>query len=129
MPFFMMLNNSINVTNFAYLRHRFYKPNIFISSFGYIGKASANTVIYVNGPIKALGALFETMGSVINSSSIELSKKNHGHKQISNTFRHIPNKIQNKEFHLKKYRYFTNLEHLDISNPIKNQIINDSIEL
>jgi hypothetical protein len=31
----MMLNNSINVTNFAYLRIRLQKPNKFITSFGY----------------------------------------------------------------------------------------------
>ncbi len=84
---------------------------------------------YINGPIKALGAIFENMGSVVNSSSIKLSQKNHGHKQISKTFRHIPNKIQNKEFHLKKYRYFTDLELLDIGNPIKNKIKNDCVEL
>jgi hypothetical protein len=86
-------------------------------------------VIYINGPIKALGELFESMGSVVNSSSIKLSQKNHVHKQISKTFRHIPNKKQNKEFHFKKYRYFTDFENLDISNPIKNKIKNDCVEL
>ena len=84
---------------------------------------------YINGPIKALGVLFESMGSVVNTSSIVLSKRNPVNNQIIKTFRHIPNKIQNKDFHFKKYRYLTDLEHLAISNPIKNQIINDCIEI
>jgi hypothetical protein len=69
------------------------------------------------------------MGSVVNSSSIELTKKNHVDNRIIKTFRHIPNKIQNKDFHFKKYRYLTDLELLDIGNPIKNKIKNDCVVL
>jgi hypothetical protein len=94
-----------------------------------VGSDGLAKVTYINGPIKALGALFESMGSVVNSSSILLSKKNPANNKIIKTFRHIPNKIQNKDFHFKKYRYLTDLEHLDISNPIKNQIKNDCIEV
>lgn len=84
---------------------------------------------YINGPIKALGLIFESMGSVQNTSSMVLTGKNLGDKHIIKTFRHIPNKIQDKEYHFKKYRYITDLEQVDISIPIMNQIKNDSIEL
>jgi hypothetical protein len=58
-----------------------------------------------------------------------LSSKNLGEKKIIKTFRHIPNKIQDKTFHYKKYRYLAEFEQVDISIPIKNQINNDFIEL
>lgn len=91
------------------------------------GLSSENT--YINGPIKALGFLFESMGSVNNASTLTLKSKDIEKKNIIRTFRHIPTKIQDKVYHFKKYRYITELEKLDISNPIKNQIINDCIEL
>ena len=83
----------------------------------------------INGPLKSLGLLFANMGSVNNPSTLVLKSKNIGDKQIIKTFRHIPNKIQDKAFHLKKYRYITDLDHLDISVPIKNQISSNFMEL
>jgi hypothetical protein len=84
---------------------------------------------FINGPLKALGLLFESMGSVTNTSTLILIKKDLGQKKIIKTFRHIPNKIQDREYHLKKYRYITNFDHLAISIPIQNQIKRDCQEL
>lgn len=91
------------------------------------GLSNENTCI--NGPIKALGFLFESIGSVYNPSTLMLKSKDLEGKKIIKTFRHIPTKIQDKVYHYKKYRYIVELEKLDISIPIKNQIINDCIEL
>jgi hypothetical protein len=84
---------------------------------------------YVNGPMKALGLLFESMGSAFNPATLMLKSQNTGEKRIIKTFRHIPTKIQDKNYHFKKYRYIAELELVDISNPIKNQIVNDCTEL
>jgi hypothetical protein len=84
---------------------------------------------FINGPIKALGLIFESMGSIQNTSTIILMKKELGQRKIFKTFRHIPNKIQDKEFHFKKYRYIADFDHVDISIPIKNQILSNCQEL
>jgi hypothetical protein len=84
---------------------------------------------YINGPRNVIGLLFESMGSITNTSSLVLMSKNLGDKPIIKTFRHIPNKIQDKEYHFKKYRYITDLDKLIISIPIQNQIKNDCQEL
>jgi hypothetical protein len=83
---------------------------------------------YVNGPIKALAALFESMGSIMKLSSLGLQSKNIGPRKIVKTFRHLPNKTES-DFRLKKYRYLTDLENLAISEPIMSQILNDCIVL
>lgn len=84
---------------------------------------------YINGPIKALGLIFESMGSIHNASTIVLMKRELGQKKIFKTFRHIPNKIQDKAYHFKKYRYIADFEQVDISIPIKNQILSNCQEL
>lgn len=84
---------------------------------------------YVNGPRNAVASMFESMGSIFNASTIVLMKKDLGKKKIIKTFRHIPNKIQDKENHFKKYRYIADFEQVDISIPIKNQILSNCQEL
>jgi hypothetical protein len=84
---------------------------------------------FVNGPLKAMRLIFESMGSATDTSTIALIKKELGDKPIIKTFRHIPNKIQDKIFHFKKYRYLTDFEQVDISIPIKNQIVSNYQEL
>lgn len=84
---------------------------------------------YINGPRNAVGLIFGSMGCVTDTSKIVLMQKDLGQKSILKTFRHIPNKIQDKEYHFKKYRYLTDLDKLIISIPIQNQIRNDCQEL
>lgn len=84
---------------------------------------------YINGPMKALGLLFENMDPVCNPSTLMLKPQSPGEKRIIRTFRHITTKIQDKNYHYKKYRYIADLDLLEISNPIKNQIINDCAEV
>jgi hypothetical protein len=77
---------------------------------------------YVNGPIKSLAWILESMGNVQNKNHIILKSKELVNSEIIKTFRHLPNKIQQKEFHLKKYRYLKELEKIDLTQKIKNEI-------
>lgn len=77
---------------------------------------------YVNGPIKCLTILFEEMQDVSNKNYIVLKSKTLGNSEIIKTFRHLPNKIQYKDFHHKKYRYLKNFDSLSLSQKIKDSI-------
>jgi hypothetical protein len=77
---------------------------------------------YVNGPIKCLAWIFESMGNVQNENHIILKPKHLVDSKITKTFRHLPNKIQHKDFHQKKYRYIKDFDKVDLPQKIKNEI-------
>lgn len=85
---------------------------------------------YVNGPRKILMKIFESLGKVEDENKIILKKKTKkSDNKISKTFRHLPNKIQDEKFHNKPYRYYINIEKLEIANNIKDQIKKNSREI
>ncbi|MCD4791997.1 MAG: hypothetical protein K8R54_02095 [Bacteroidales bacterium] len=77
---------------------------------------------YVNGPRRILIWIFEQFGKVNDKNSLILQKKDDNGCKITKTFRHLPNKIQDKKYHNKYYRYLTNLDELDMSKSIKAEI-------
>ena len=58
---------------------------------------------YINGPLKTLSYLFKLMGKVQAPGTFYLKEKVLNKTQLFKTFRHIPNKVQYEEFHLKNY--------------------------
>lgn len=75
---------------------------------------------YVNGPIKCLAWIFESMGNVQNENCLILKPKRLKHSKIIKTFRHLPNK--NKKFHSEKYRYIKDFDKVNLPQKIKNEI-------
>lgn len=84
---------------------------------------------FVNGPIKCLAALFEMMQDAQNKNYIKLKSKQLSHSEILKTFRHLPNKVQYQDFHLKKYRYLKNIDKLAIPTKDKDSIKSDCQKL
>jgi hypothetical protein len=78
---------------------------------------------YVNGPIKCLAWIFESMGNVQNENHIILKAKRLDNSKIIKTFRHLSN--DNKKFHKAQYRYIKDFESVDLPQKIKNEINKD----
>ncbi|MDN3205591.1 hypothetical protein [Algoriphagus sediminis] len=77
---------------------------------------------YTNGPINALKRIFESFGSVSAKTIVSLHDCVPRDLEIIKTFRHLPNKVTHRDFHLNHYRYLVNLEKLRISNTLKKEI-------
>ena len=80
---------------------------------------------FINGPIRCLAALFEAMQDAQEKNYFILNHKRLIDSEIIKTFRHLPNKVQYKDFHLKKYRYLKDFENLIIHTKDKNRIKSD----
>ena len=101
-----------------------------IQDGGILIRGIMNNSEFTNGPRKILMKIFEKLGKVENKNVISLIKKiKKTNYKIFKTFRHLPNKIQDENFHNSLYRYYINLEKLDISKIIKEQMLQKSIDL
>lgn len=83
----------------------------------------------VNGPRKVLEKIFESFGKAFDNNCIVLKKASVREIDIYKTFRHLPNKDVNENFHKKPYRYLTDLENLDIPNSLKLLIRQNLIKI
>lgn len=81
--------------------------------------------VFVNGPIKCLAAIFDKMNDVKKMNHIILKSKLLPDSEIIKTFRHLPNKIQYKDFHTQKYRYLKDFDKLAIPQKDKTKIRKD----
>ena len=77
---------------------------------------------YVNGPRKVIMKIFEAFGKAIKESTIVLKPASKRTADIYKCFRHLPNKVQYKEFHDKPYRYYTDLDDLVIPKAQKDMM-------
>lgn len=77
---------------------------------------------YVNGPRKIIQKIFENFNKVSFNNNIILSTIEERPNFIIKTFRHLPNKDQNPEFHNKFYRYLINIDELNIPTILKEKI-------
>ncbi|MDU1903853.1 MAG: hypothetical protein E6772_03640 [Dysgonomonas sp.] len=84
---------------------------------------------YINGPRKVLTSIFKEFGKVTASTSVVLRNAEKRKYPIIKTFRHLPNKIVNKDYHGKFYRYLIELDSLIIPPKVKEEIRKNSIEL
>jgi len=82
---------------------------------------------YINGPLKTLAYFMESMQNVFHQNHLCLRAKSLTETNIIKTHRHLPNKIQYKDFHLKKYRYLKSLEKLDLTRQSKEGIQANSL--
>ena len=89
---------------------------------------------YINGPLRVLRFIFQNMGSVNTIGSIQLKKKVSSNKTlpIFKTTRHGLGKSVEKNFKLKLYRYFVDLDNWNnkhVSKKDKHQILQASKKL
>lgn len=77
---------------------------------------------YINGPRNIIGEIFKHFNKVTDTNTLILRSAIERPMEIIKTFRHLPNKITDPEFHDKYYRYLVNLDSLKIPESIKADI-------
>lgn len=84
---------------------------------------------YVNGPRKVLGEIFQSFGNALDSTLFVLKPTLTRDIDIHKTFRHLPNKNNDENYHKKPYRYLTDIEELDIPSSQKALIKQELIKV
>jgi hypothetical protein len=84
---------------------------------------------YINGPLKVVQKIYETFGVCTDVNRLFLNESPSNGKKVFKSLRHLPNKIIYPEYHEAPYRYFTELEMLNIPDKEKAVIIEKCIEV
>lgn len=81
---------------------------------------------YINGPRKIVAKIFESFDEITKNNSFTLKNIPKQTVEILKTFRHLPSKNIEKDYHRKPYRYLIDIDNLSISSSIKEAIKRES---